>query len=375
MLWTTKKLSYFVMAALLLTSSAHAAENTHKNFIKDSVIAGAVGTAAALLLASSAYAGENTNTAQIRNSIIAGLAGIVANVGLPLPLSQRNNVIATFWWALCDRLPQQKVNNELLNAVKKQDINAVKLALARGAEVDVRYTRGDDYCYKGDTALIGAVVRGYAQMVQVILDAGADSTLTDKWGATALDRVPVYNNWGDKAERDRSIVVILCKKRRAAEKQAVKEALLVSEVADLVVGYLQEPEEVDYDRYRHVHLCRSAASGDIQRVENAIDLGAQINKKFISSYYYESMTPLMSSARAGQYDVVKFLLAKGAQLHLKNDDDQTALELAQARAQEIKSSGDIIKVTPVITGAQWAVEQLVGLNEVIKLLESAAADE
>lgn len=62
-------------------------------------------------------------------------------------------------------------------------MGAVKLLLRRGANVDRQTTE------MGSTALHRAAVAGHAAVVRLLLDAGADVSIRDCDGLTALERV------------------------------------------------------------------------------------------------------------------------------------------------------------------------------------------
>jgi hypothetical protein len=77
------------------------------------------------------------------------------------------------------------LNKNLLNAVKKGDIQAVQRALKRGAHVNARVSESNTF-QKGTTALMLATIRGYTDIVELLLENGVDIHAEDADGKTAL---------------------------------------------------------------------------------------------------------------------------------------------------------------------------------------------
>ncbi len=75
---------------------------------------------------------------------------------------------------------QQQLNNDLLVAVKANDIKFVRATVARGANVNYA-----DYDKR--TALHVAASEGHAKLVLYLLAHGADASLRDRYDATPLD--------------------------------------------------------------------------------------------------------------------------------------------------------------------------------------------
>ncbi|MFV8344208.1 ankyrin repeat domain-containing protein [Flavobacterium sp. XS2P39] len=70
-------------------------------------------------------------------------------------------------------------------------------------------------------------------------------------------------------------------------------------------------------------LCVAICKGDINLVKKLIDYGADVNEKS------NGLTPLMMAARYNKVEIIKLLLAKGAQIKEKNDIGITALKYAE----------------------------------------------
>jgi len=69
----------------------------------------------------------------------------------------------------------------------------------------------------------------------------------------------------------------------------------------------------------------SANEGDVKDVEAILDLGANINTKG----FYTGETPLMIAVNEGHVDVVRLLLDRGADISIRNDAQETDINVAE----------------------------------------------
>ncbi|MDO5979910.1 ankyrin repeat domain-containing protein [Flavivirga spongiicola] len=70
-------------------------------------------------------------------------------------------------------------------------------------------------------------------------------------------------------------------------------------------------------------FCVSIAKGDIETVKKLIDRGADVNEMS------NGMTPVMYAAKFNRTDILKLLIAKGANLKAKSAKKMTALKYAE----------------------------------------------
>lgn len=70
-------------------------------------------------------------------------------------------------------------------------------------------------------------------------------------------------------------------------------------------------------------FCMSIVKGDIETVKKLIDLGVDINQKS------NGMTPAMYAAKFNKTEILKLLVANGANLKLRSDDGYNAIKYAQ----------------------------------------------
>ncbi|MEO6346379.1 MAG: ankyrin repeat domain-containing protein [Aquaticitalea sp.] len=70
-------------------------------------------------------------------------------------------------------------------------------------------------------------------------------------------------------------------------------------------------------------FCMSIAKGDIETVKKLIELGTDVNQKS------NGMTPAMYAAKFNKTEILKLLVAKGADLKVKSDAGFKAIKYAQ----------------------------------------------
>lgn len=70
-------------------------------------------------------------------------------------------------------------------------------------------------------------------------------------------------------------------------------------------------------------FCKLITQGNFNAVNSMINAGTDINKKSIG------MTPLMYAARYNRVEIVKLLIANGANLKIRSDKGYTALKYAK----------------------------------------------
>ena len=148
---------------------------------------------------------------------------------------------------------------------------------------------------KGDTALIVAVRKGDKDVVELLLDGGADANLQNEDGNTALMTAAMKG--------DKNIVQLLLDNGADANLQ-------------------------NKDNNAALHWAASKGYKDI--VELLLDKGANVN------LYNTNDTPLLIAAFKGDEDIVKLLLDRGADLNLKGKTGFTVLDVAKdAKIQDL----------------------------------------
>ncbi|WP_051654723.1 ankyrin repeat domain-containing protein [Persephonella sp. IF05-L8] len=95
-------------------------------------------------------------------------------------------VLSAIFFIGCKRIDNSNPNDMLLTAAQLGDIDRVRLAIAKGANLNYQ----DE---NGGTALHWAVFYGYKDIVQLLLMHGADPLIKDKDGITPIDVARINN--------------------------------------------------------------------------------------------------------------------------------------------------------------------------------------
>ena len=86
-------------------------------------------------------------------------------------------------------------------------------------------------------------------------------------------------------------------------------------------------------------LIQSVWEGDLERVELLVNKGANAN----AAEPKKARTVLMVAAAKGQFDIVKFLYGKGADINARDSDSQTALMYASRHRLNVTPDNAIAK--------------------------------
>ncbi|WP_299778279.1 ankyrin repeat domain-containing protein [uncultured Formosa sp.] len=97
-----------------------------------------------------------------------------------------------------------------------------------------------------------------------------------------------------------------------------------------------KPLQLSENVYEVNLLCKSIAKGDTEIVKKLIESGEDVNKKS------NGLTPAMYAAKYNRVDILKYLIAKGANLKTKCSLGYTALDYA--KATNAKDAQHIIEV-------------------------------
>ncbi|HLK59930.1 MAG TPA: ankyrin repeat domain-containing protein, partial [Chthonomonadaceae bacterium] len=191
-----------------------------------------------------------------------------------------------------------KIDQALFRAVEKGDIQAVQERLRKGADVNTRlgqlgkgYTRLFDPYWMNPaemsawTPLMAAVNRGFAEIVRILLESGADIEAAEPNGLTAL-----------------------CHAARAGQ----------LEIARLLLQWGANTFARRFDGHTLLHLATS--HGHNGMMELLLDHGMDVN---ITND--DGDTALHIAAEYGQKEVVHLLLQRGANIQAMNHAGETAL--------------------------------------------------
>ena len=189
-----------------------------------------------------------------------------------------------FWLIFSHALAVAQVTTKsFLEASKTDDISAVKAFIA--AKVDINQTDA-----RGRTALLLAVIGGHTDVVNVLLDAGADVRVTDNSGQTAQDLASRTQN---------------------------------DDIGRLIANFIKksDPEAAFEDAFM---------KRDLDGLKRALEMGVDIvtvNRALINAAYQSprrSETGDTVSPRA--LPLLELLLDKGACINAIDDDGMSAID-------------------------------------------------
>lgn len=224
---------------------------------------------------------------------------------------------------------------ELINAAADGDIDKVIETLNKGVNVNASFRR-DDSELSGMTALMVASSRGYSNMVAELIKRGANVNLKHYSGETALMFAA--------AKGDAKIVKALVRAGanpnvkvvsfHAGEITPLSSAInsgseqRVEVVSILISGKAQINPEGKFLISPLMH-----AVGDLEIVKLLIANGADVNQKNV-----RGATALMAAAIDGPAAVVRYLLEQGADVNARDEDGTTALMCAEGRREYLDAA-------------------------------------
>jgi len=179
----------------------------------------------------------------------------------------------------------EKDATALYKAAGEGRTDIVRYLIAHGANVNYR---GSEW---GHTPLSEAATRGFDDVVEILLKAGADAKVKDRSGYTAFS-VAVLNGQFDMAE-------------------------LLLKYSDVNGA----------DSYGNTWLMAATTTGETEAIRWLVGKGADVNK--VSQLEYGGRTALVDAAEVGAVESARVLLELGANPHLKMKDGSTALSHAQ----------------------------------------------
>jgi ankyrin repeat protein len=186
------------------------------------------------------------------------------------------------------------MSNELIGAVKSGKLKAIQAALAAGASLEARNGEGRTpllaLCWSGsgraklsNTATTAALL---------LIERGANVRATDDDKATPL-------HWAASSHAVRVIDALAARGARATK---------------------------DAQCHTPLFYCidRRGRDRDTHLWDRLFEIGCQLEDRD-----HDGQTPLVYAATYGNYDAVKYLLAKGAKPQVKDAEGKTALDRAR----------------------------------------------
>jgi ankyrin repeat protein len=181
-----------------------------------------------------------------------------------------------------------------------------------------------------NTPLIIAAHQGNKEMVALLLQAGADPALKDKWGTAVSDDFRLREQSPEIA----AMIQSAAKAKAPADAGSSKEEKNTSVTTprtqsgvdrlNEVLAEARKDESVADQRVKNAMLQNAARLGKVENVARYLKEGADIN-----TLDPVGNTPLMLAAQRGHPETVKFLIEKGADVTKTNRFGKMAINLAK----------------------------------------------
>jgi uncharacterized protein len=320
--------------------------------LQSAVLAGQADTVKLLLAA-----GARLDTRYSNNQTVLHLAAARGNAQIvDLLLASHVNI----GWADVDG------NTALDTAVLHDRLQVASLLIAGGADVN----RVHPLDARG--ALHEACVKGFTNLIALLVEAGADPTRPDRFGQTPLDLALAYKN-GNTVAALLHLPVHRTEIEAAAE-QAMESAISRgrTEIARTLIESGFEIEKPTSAGSTYLH--DAALKSQKKMVQLLLDRGAHVN-----TLNRNGATPLQDAALGGNPEVIGLLLDRGA--HIDATDEKSGatplmLAAALARTQAValllaRGANPTIKDHQGRTALERAKET--EDEEIVKLLETAIA--
>ena len=209
--------------------------------------------------------------------------------------------------------------SSLIDAVKKQDLQAVRALLKQ--KINVNATEAD-----GFTALHWAAQRNDLQLVELLLGAGANAKASTRYTITPLYLAAMN---GNAAVIERLLNAGADPNGTAEEGQTMLMTAALSGTSDAVRLLLTRDAKVDTkEPYKgQTALMWAAAEGNTAAVDVLLEAGADLKLKSNGGF-----TPLLFAVRNAHVETAVALLKRGANVNDVAPDGSSALSIAAVNA-------------------------------------------
>ena len=260
--------------------------------------------------------------------------------------------------------------------ISSSDIEVVKFLIDNGANVNLKSN-------DGETALMNAYIRGNKELVELLINSGADanliSNLKDNYGRAKLMEASEIGNKeavelliksgvgvNEVDDNGKSALMYACEKHiiSSSDIEVVKflidnganvnlksndgETALMNayirgnkELVELLINSGADVNLIDFnlkDNYGRTKLMEASKIGNKEAVELLINAGARVNE--IDN---DGNTALFYACRLRDYTIfdkkclklVKFLIDNGANVNIKNNVGQTPLSVSSGKVEKL----------------------------------------
>lgn len=215
-------------------------------------------------------------------------------------------------------------NDNLIEAAMLGRLGALKRALSRGADVNLR----DDI---GRTPLMWTAMTGHPRIARYLIKVGAKVDIHDDGKWTALMQAADYGH--DNVVR----VLLRAGARVNAENNAGWTSLMIAAEGgypEMARDLIEHKADVNAkNKSGKTALMVAAQNDNIGVIKPLVDAGANVNARDNNGW-----TALMYASRSGYNDAVKILLKDGSDPSLENAQDETAADIANIAGHEDISS-------------------------------------
>ncbi len=227
--------------------------------------------------------------------------------------------------AICLILNGTAHANSLTDAIAKGDIDAVRSALKKGANVNSKAGEAP--------ALIMALQLDHPDIARLLIEKGARiEAKEDYMGSTALHEA-AYRQFFD-------IVRLLVEKGAKVNaknnigftpfRHAAMDYFSKEDAGDILQYLISKGANVnEKDKKGETAIHGLALNGKTQLLRILLDKGAQVN-----AATNEGITPLHLAAGNGNDECVRLLIERGAEVNLKTKDGKTAMDFAIKNGQQ-----------------------------------------
>ena len=262
----------------------------------------------------------------------------------------------------------------LMIAAGAGSVDAVNLLAARGANLNVAESR------HGQTALMWAAAEHHSEVVKALIAHGANVRAVSKHGFTAL----VFAATKDDIQSAEALLAAGADPNYALPEGSTVLSVAASyrsvAVANLLADRGANPNAADRAGETPLHI--TARAGDLTLVRKLLAKGANVNARTAATpapgsgsggdgifgvfrYIAGERTPLMLAAKADHVEVMRALVAAGADAKLKAQDGTTVLSAAagSGHLDAVEYAYELdpdVKVVSAVTGTTLMHDAVLG---------------
>jgi hypothetical protein len=248
--------------------------------------------------------------------------------------------------------PQARSDAALLDAARLGDVARAKALIAAGADVHA-------VDYRGFTPLLWACAGAPPELVRLLLESGASPDPRAGDGTTAL-MLAAANGLTETAR------LLLS---RGADATATKEGMTARQLA-ADRGHLEVATLLEQAETLALRLIQAASDGQAVLVRQLTALGAPVNARNA-----RGVSPLMLAARTGDLGLLHFLLARGADMSVRDANGETVFDWAEKSPATAKYVRAFLADRPVkrAMSAAPASPEVPDVSASLRALEAALA--